>query len=143
MSIKKIAAVVTGLVFGVVSFFASAHHSAAGYNVETRIQIEGTITKASFRNPHGTLRVDVTGVIDLDSGEALPVNGVEAWEVETAAANLLRRRGWDFAAVKKGLVVKLVGHPTKERGHLMYLREIHLPDGTVMGDPEGKDKALD
>ena len=145
---------------------AYAHHSAAGYNIEKRILISGTIKKVSFRNPHGRIVMVATGepkevnnhsdtsvkegdckptgvndckiaVVEAASGE------VEEWHVETAAANLLRRRGWIFTQVKKGDKVTLVGHPSKDGSNYMYLREIHLPDGTVFGDPEGKDKALD
>ncbi len=120
-----------------------AHHSASGYNIDKRIELQGTVIKAKFRNPHGMITVRVTRVSDMDSGKDLAIAGVDEWEVETAAANLLRRRGWDFKAVKKGMSLTFVGHPTKEPSPIMYLREIHMPDGTVMGDPDGKDKALD
>jgi hypothetical protein len=130
------------LILGIILSFLSsniwAHHSAAGYDIENRISITGEIEKALFRNPHGTLKVKVTMV----NGETVKGEFVE-WEVETAAANLLRRRGWEFKNVKKGLIVKLVGHPAKDGSNLIYLREIQMPDGTIMGDPEGKDKALD
>lgn len=122
---------------------AWSHHSAAGYNTESRIMITGVVSKAAFRNPHGSIKIAVSAKNDQTTGSDIPTQGVEEWEVETAAANLLRRRGWDFKAVKPGMELKLVGHPTKDGSHMIYLREIHMPDGTVMGDPEGKDKALD
>lgn len=121
-----------------ISDQAEAHHSAVGYDIESRISITGQLSKVRFRNPHGTLEIDVT------EKDGKPIDGkAQEWEVETAAANLLQRRGWDFKEVKRGMTVTLIGHPSKDGSPLMYLREIHLPDGTVMGDPKGLDKALD
>ena len=143
---KSFIAVFTALLT-VSCFSVFAHHSAAGYNIETRIAISGELTKSSFRNPHGTLKLVIS---DEDLGITTTKEGVESlgevgqeWEIETAAANLLRRRGWEFKNVKKGMKVTLVGHPTKDGTPMIYLREIHLQDGTVFGDPDGEDKALD
>lgn len=128
---------------------AQAHHSAAGYDTQKRVAIKGTIKKVSFRNPHGHIELMVDGkpieaAVFLKDGMPSVAGGKEVeWEVETAAANLLRRRGWDFRAVKKGQTVTLIGHPSKDKKPIMYLREIHFEDGTVFGDPDGADKALD
>ena len=143
----KSVSVFTGVVLLLVSVISWAHHSAAGYNIEKRVAISGEVKKASFRNPHGTLKLiisdDELGIKTLADGvESVGEVGQE-WEIETAAANLLRRRGWDFKSVKKGDKLTLVGHPTKDGSPVMYIREIHLQDGTVFGDPDGEDKALD
>lgn len=123
---------------GFLSDRVEAHHSAVGYDIENRISITGELSRVRFRNPHGTLEIEVT------EKDGVSIDGkAQEWEVETAAANLLRRRGWDFKGVKRGMTVTLIGHPSKDGSPLMYLREIHLPDGTVMGDPKGLDKALD
>ncbi len=126
---------------------ASAHHSAAGYDIESRVAISGEVVKASFRNPHGKIEVLAPAhAQDIsDDGEIAAVAGGEAveWTVETAAANLLRRRAWDFKKVKKGDSLILIGHPAKDGSPILYLREIRFPDGTVFGDPDGQDKALD
>jgi len=128
---------------------ALAHHSAAGYDIEKRVAISGEVLKASFRNPHGTIELmgdaparEVNAKGDIIGAETTTGEALE-WEVETAAANLLRRRAWDFKKVKKGDTLMLIGHPAKDGSSNLYLREIRFPDGTVFGDPDGQDKALD
>ena len=133
--------------FALISTMSWGHHSAAGYDIESRVAISGKLTKASFRNPHGTLKLKiddkVLNITTVAEGVVYAGKVGEKWEIETAAANLLRRRGWNFKGVKKGQHVILVGHPAKDGSPLIYLREIHMQDGTVYGDPKGKDKALD
>lgn len=133
-SIKTVAGIAFGLAALVFSLGSLAHHSAAGYDTEKRIEVTGIVTRATFRNPHGHINLKHATAEGYEVGE---------WEVETAAANLLRRRDWDFRAVKKDMKVTLVGHPAKDGKPMLYLREIHLEDGTFFGDPEGQDKALD
>lgn len=117
-----------------LSMGASAHHSAAAYDLERRIEIKGEVVRAMFRNPHGTLRLKNTVSEGYDH---------DVWEIETAAANLLRRRGWDFREVKRGMKVTVTGHATKDGSNHLYLREIYFEDGRVFGDPDGQDKSLD
>jgi hypothetical protein len=131
---KPIFNIALAALFALSSMYASAHHSAAGYDTDKRIEVSGTITKVSFRNPHGKLKLANATAEGYSDGD---------WKVEAAAANLLRRRGWNFKEIKQGMKIKLVGHPTKDGGHELYLREVHFEDGTVFGDPDGQDKALD
>lgn len=133
---KKLFSVLTGFFVAAVLLAVvpvSAHHSPAAFDLEQRVTITGVVKKATFRNPHGHLDILVTG----EDGK------VVEWEVETSASNLLRRRGWDFKAIKRGETVTVLGHPHKEKPAIMYIRAITLPDGTMFGDPEGEDNALD
>lgn len=110
-----------------------AHHSPAAWEITKRSSVSGVVKEASFRNPHGLLTLQVTN----EKGQ------VEEWRVETSAANLLRRRGWDFSKVVPGIKVTVVGHLNKEQPREIYIREIHFEDGTVFGDKGGSDAALD
>lgn len=132
---KNVFAIAAGLVLSatMLAMPATAHHSPAAFNLETRSEVTGVVKKATFRNPHGHIDLLVTD----ESGEEL------VFELETSAANLLRRRGWDFSKVKRGDTITATGHPHKEQGQVMYIRAIKLSDGTQFGDPEGKDQALD
>ncbi len=130
MNFKTIIAIV-GLF--AVAMPAAAHHSPASYDTGRRISVEGTIVSAQFRNPHGKIRLRV---VDRAGRETV-------WEAETSASNLLRRRGWVFSQVRAGSRVTLVGHPNKAIANDIYLREIRFADGTVFGDREGSDQALD
>jgi hypothetical protein len=132
---KNIFALAAGLVFSAAMLAtpAEAHHSPAAFNLETRDEVTGVVKKATFRNPHGHIDLVVTD----ESGQEV------VYELETSAANLLRRRGWDFSKVKRGETVTAIGHPHKEQSNIMYIRAIRLSDGTMFGDPDGKDQALD
>lgn len=125
--------VATVLTMGLSAVAVHAHHSPAAWEITQRSTVSGEVKEASFRNPHGLLKLAVRN----DKGET------EEWHVETSAANLLRRRGWDFSKVTPGLKIKVVGHLNKEQPRQIYIREIHFEDGTVFGDKGGNDAALD
>lgn len=125
--------VATVLTMGLSAVSVHAHHSPAAWEITQRSSVSGEVKEASFRNPHGLLKLAVRN----DKGET------EEWHVETSAANLLRRRGWDFAKVTPGIKIKVVGHLNKEQPRQIYIREIHFEDGTVFGDKGGNDAALD
>lgn len=112
---------------------AFAHHSPASYDTTKRVKIQGTVKAASFRNPHGHITVEVRDA----RGK------VSTWQVETSAANLLRRRGWVFGKVKTGVTGTFFGHPNKTVPQDIYLREIEFTDGTRFGDKGGNDNVLD
>ncbi|WP_374519818.1 DUF6152 family protein [Hydrogenophaga sp.] len=125
------AAAVAALTLGTVA--VHAHHSPAAWEITKRNSVTGVVKDASFRNPHGQITLAVTN----EQGQT------EEWRVETSAANLLRRRGWDFSKVTPGLKIRVVGHLNKEQPREIYIREIHFEDGTVFGDKGGNDAALD
>ncbi len=124
--------VAAGLALAVPAVTAFAHHSPAAYDLTKRSTITGTIKQAMFRNPHGKM------VVDVKVG-----NRVESWAVESSAANLLRRRGWDFSKFKPGTTITIYGHLNKTIKNDIYVREVKFADGTFYGDKEGNDKALD
>jgi tRNA(Ile2) C34 agmatinyltransferase TiaS len=122
--------IAAGLVVAIVgSVSAGAHHSPASYDLAKRSSVTGVIKSVYFRNPHGAM------VLTASDGKE--------WKVETSAANLLRRRGWEFARIKPGMKVVVSGHLNKTVQNDIYIRLIKLPDGTEFGDKEGKDAALD
>jgi hypothetical protein len=125
------AAAVAALTLGTVA--VHAHHSPAAWEITKRNSVTGVVKDASFRNPHGQITLAVTN----EQGQT------EEWRVETSAANLLRRRGWDFSKVVPGVKIRVVGHLNKEQPREIYIREIHFEDGTVFGDKGGNDAALD
>ena len=112
---------------------AIAHHSPASYDTTRRVQIQGTVQSAAFRNPHGHIVVQVRDARGRTS----------EWRVETSAANLLRRRGWVFSQVRTGVTGTFIGHPNKTVPRDIYLREIAFTDGTRFGDKGGNDNVLD
>ena len=98
----------------------SAHHSlAAEFDVDTMIEITGTITEMRWTNPHAWLHVDVQ---DADGN-------VENWAVEFASPNSLYRRGWSKADLPVGATVNIIGYAPRDNSRVTSATEVTLPDG--------------
>ena len=80
-----------------------AHHSQSEYDLSSKIEVEGTVTKLEWRSPHAWFYVDV---ID-DKGQS--VN----WSFELPSPATLMRRGWTRDSLKPGDRVKVVGAPAR------------------------------
>ncbi len=63
---------------------AAGHHSEAGFDTDTVVAFQGTVSRFVWRNPHV--------YIDVEGTDAL--GGVVAWEVETGATPIMLRSGW-------------------------------------------------
>ena len=86
MKNKALVAVTAGLWLLMVSFSGIAHHSfSAQFDAEKPIELTGTVTKVSWRNPHAWFYIDV----EDDDGN------VANWGMELASPNLLMRKGWN------------------------------------------------
>ena len=82
---------------------AQAHHSQSEFDLGSRVEVAGTVTKLEWRSPHGRLYVDVKN----DKGET--VN----WNFELPSPNTLMRRGWKRDALKAGDTVRVAGAPAR------------------------------
>ena len=84
-----------------------AHHSSGPfYDPEKRVEIEGTVTRFVFRNPHAFLYLDVSD----DSGASTE------WQIELGAPVGLRRTGWTPETLPIGMVVKAAGRASRAEG---------------------------
>jgi hypothetical protein len=108
-----------GLLAGAV---AVAHHSNAPfYDPTKKVEIEGTVTKFVFKNPHGFLYIEA----------ASPGGQKVEWQIEMGAPVSLARTGWTPQTIKAGMVLKAVGQPSRAEGsHGMCCARITKPDGT-------------
>lgn len=103
---------------------AHGHHSfAVHYDGQKMITVEGVAKSFRFTNPHG--------IIEL---EAKDENGkIQTWTIETTAPVYMQRRGWSRNSIKPGDHLIVEGYAAKDGSHLMRLRKVRLPDGTVLG----------
>lgn len=86
---------------------ALAHHASTPfYDPDQRVELEGTVTRFVFRNPHAFLYLDVTGA----DGQ------VTEWQVELGAPVSLRRTGWTPETLTIGTAVKVAGQPSRAEG---------------------------
>ena len=110
MIIRRWTAVVTigiSLAFTLIMGPVVAHHASTPfYDPDRRVEIEGTVTRFVFRNPHAFLYVDVPDA----SGAATE------WQVELGAPVSLRRAGWTPDTLSVGTMVKVAGQPSRAEG---------------------------
>ena len=89
-----------GLVFAPA---AQAHHSQSEFDLRSKLEVEGVVTKLEWKSPHARLYVDVKD----DKGE------VVNWNFELPSPNTLMRRGWKRDALQPGDRVKVGGSPAR------------------------------
>jgi hypothetical protein len=82
---------------------AEAHHSQSEYDLRSKVEVEGTVSKVEWRSPHAWIYVDVT----TDKGEK--VN----WSFELPSPVTLMRRGWTRDSLKPGEHIKVSGAPAR------------------------------
>ncbi|HZF29312.1 MAG TPA: DUF6152 family protein [Gammaproteobacteria bacterium] len=116
---------------------AAAHHSFAVHFVADKlIDVSGTVTEFSFRNPHGLLALTAKDANGKD----------QQWKIETNSPNILRRRGWSETSIKPGDLVTVEGYPARDGSNFMRVYRVTFPDGReLVGQrpdptvPSGKD----
>lgn len=110
MIIRRWTAAVTigiSLAFTLMIGSVAAHHASTPfYDPDRRVEIEGTVTRFVFRNPHAFLYVDVS---ETDGATT-------EWQVELGAPVSLRRTGWTPDTLAIGTIVKVAGQPARQEG---------------------------
>lgn len=105
--------------FGTFCAAALAHHSfQATFDSTKKIQVEGVVTKFSFRNPHIIVNLDVT------NADGSTTN----WMSEGAAATLMRRAGWSRDTLKAGDLVRVHGDGTHDGSPMVSIASIDILD---------------
>jgi hypothetical protein len=124
-SIKSVL-VVAGLsaVFAVsVVVPARAHHSFGRYEMTKASEIEGTVHKFEWSNPHCWLFVDV----------AAADGATVTYGFELQSVGEMLRRGWKKTVVKSGDKVKIKFRPMRDGTPAGLLTSAEL-DGKVVGN---------
>lgn len=82
---------------------AGAHHSQSEYDLRSKVEVSGTVTKVEWRSPHAWIYVDATN----EKGEK--VN----WSFELPSPVTLMRRGWTRDSLKPGDRINVSGAPAR------------------------------
>jgi len=98
---------------------AHAHHGIANFDLNTDIELVGTVTEVDFVNPHSWLYLDVAA----DDGTVTP------WRCELRGATVLRRSGWSEDMFPAGLEIRITGSPDRRDPTTCYLGTAFFPDG--------------
>jgi hypothetical protein len=96
---------------------ACAHHAfAAEFDREKPIDLEGTVTKVEWTNPHARFYVDAPDP-DLD-GE------IVNWNFELGSPNGLMRAGWRPDSLKPGDEISVSGWRARNNAHVANARTV-------------------
>jgi hypothetical protein len=111
------------IVAGLLPGTASSHHSYAGIDRDTVVELEGSVTHFDWRNPHVYIRV----LVENEAGE--PVE----WEVESGGTPILVRSGWSRDSIVIGETIALQVYPERGSGRTYgVLQSLEKQDGTVL-----------
>ena len=120
MGTQRILAAV-GLAVALAGASVSAHHAfSAEFDQEKPVNLEGTLTKADWVNPHAWLYIDVKN----------PDGTLAAWSIEMGPPNALLRRGWKRSSMQYGVVIKVEGFAAKNGKLFANATNVTMPDGT-------------
>ena len=115
------------LMLGTSSHAFSHHSFAVHFLSDETMTVTGTITEFNFTNPHGVAYFTVTN----EQGEE------EEWSAETNSPNFLVRRGWSRSSLQPGDTVTIEGWPARSKENYMRIRQVTMPDGTMINTQSG------
>lgn len=101
---------------------ASAHHSFAAFDINTKIERTGVITLYQFKQPHIMMAIEVT----LEDGTK------EEWEIESLVPRRWNNEGYDRDFVKLGDTATIVGFPARNGSTAMMLSAIKGDKGELV-----------
>lgn len=81
---------------------ALAHHSAAMFDAQKSVTLEGTVKTFLFTNPHSWIQLIVTT-------DGKPVE----WSIEMGSPQGLYRSGWRPSTLQSGQPITVVIHPER------------------------------
>jgi hypothetical protein len=96
---------------------AIAHHGfSAEFDTSKRLNLQGTVTKLEWKNPHTWFYVDVKN----DDGT------VSNWGFEMSSPNVLLRKGWTRDSLKPGDIVTVEAFRARDATHVGVAQAVTL-----------------
>ena len=96
-----------------------AHHGWSSYDVSKTLNFTGVIRESSYSNPHGMIRLEVSGE-----------NG-KVWLVVLAPPSRMSARGLSQEMLKVGTTATVVGYPHRKKADEMRAERITIDGKTV------------
>ena len=101
---------------------ADAHHSFGTFDMNSNIEIVGTIAGLDFVNPHSWLRIDARAA----DGSAV------TYRCEMRGATVLRRSGWTPEMFVRGEPITVQGAPDRVDPLACYVNTLVLANGRTL-----------
>ena len=120
--VASLAAVLT---WGVGATPVFAHHSFGLFDMSKSAEIDGTVVKLEWSNPHCWLFIMVSSA---DSADV-------SYGFEMTSVGEMIRRGWTKTALKPGDKVKVKFHPVRDGRPAGYMVAVMTEDGRFIGRP--------
>jgi hypothetical protein len=108
--------------FLAVSARLSAHHGAAGYDMDKQLTMNGTVREWLWANPHCFMKYDATD----EKGN------VAHWAVEVSNPTDMIKRGWSLHSFKPGDEITVTVRPAKNGEPVGQLLKVVLPSGQTL-----------
>ena len=126
MFVKNARSILPGITLLTLCLFSQpglTHHSAAMFDVEKTIAIEGTVSRVEWTNPHIWIHIDAVD----ENGQAV------TWEIEHVSPVILKRQGWTRATLEEGESVSITFFPAKSGDTVGGFVRAVTADGTRLG----------
>jgi hypothetical protein len=98
---------------------ALAHHSRSNFDLDSTVEIEGTVTEFAWNNPHAF------AVVEGKKGDG----PVEKWTFELNSTPVLTRFGWTPGTLKQGDHVVARGNPDRNPDRRFVYANLFVKDG--------------
>jgi len=96
-----------------IGSIVQAHHSfVAHFDMQSQIELRGTVVDFKLRSPHSSLIVDGISYIDGVAQD----EEIQRWEVESMATSGMRRMGVTNQSFLPGQQITIIGNPNREPG---------------------------
>lgn len=108
-----------------------AHHAfAAVFNGDDPVDVQGTVTKLEWMNPHTWFYMDVKD----------ETGNVSSWAFEMGSPNGLIRRGWSRRTLAVGQEIRVTGYRAKDGSAQASVKSVTLADGRELSGASSKDQ---
>jgi hypothetical protein len=118
---RQLVALLASGAFVATSGAVTAHHSAAMFDQQNPIELEGAVQEFKYISPHSFILLQVK---DADGGATV-------WNLEGSSPSILARDGWTKTTLKPGDEIKLTTEPLRSGapGGSWSLGKIKFKDG--------------
>jgi hypothetical protein len=114
---------ILGALFATGSSWVSAHHNtAARYDPDNPVTVQGQVVEFVMINPHSRIEV----AVEDEQGN------IEMWLLEAGSASTMYRRGWRTDDLRLGVSVTATGWPAVDGSFEMSLMRLESDSGKVL-----------